>query len=64
LFAGLDDTDHNWDQFELNKQKFNVETTYHENHYTTELDHNAIPIHVKQKAEKIANVTRYNIGNT
>lgn len=64
LFTGLDDTEHDWDQFELNKQKFNVETTYHENHYTTVLDHNAIPIYVKQKAEKIANVKNIYLGNT
>ncbi len=56
LFCDLDDNDHKWDQFELNKKKFNVETTYHENHYTTELDHNSIPFEVKRKADKIAQV--------
>ena len=64
LFCDLDDHDHKWDQFELNKQKFNVETTYHENHYTTELDHNSIPLEVKRQADKIAQVEIYNIGNT
>jgi PAB1-binding protein PBP1 len=64
IFGSLDDIDHNWDQFELNKQKFNVETTYHENHYTTELDYNAIPLQVKHKAEKIAHVIIINSGNT
>ncbi len=56
IFCDLDDIDHKWDQFELNKQKFNVETTYHENHYTTELDYNTIPLQVKHQADRIAQV--------
>lgn len=44
----------NWDQFALNRNKFNVPTSYDENHYTTRLDYNAIPIQIKIKADKIA----------
>lgn len=42
-----------YDQFETNKEKFNVQTTYHETHYTTALDVNQIPFHVKRRAEEI-----------
>ena len=52
-FGNLDEETSKWDQFELNKQKFNVLTSYDEKHYTTELDHETIPRQVKQKAEKI-----------
>ncbi len=53
-YGNLDEDATNWNQFELNKQKFNVETTYDEIHYTTELDSSAIPKQVKLNAEKIA----------
>jgi PAB1-binding protein PBP1 len=54
LYLGNLEEDYNkWDQFELNKTKFNVSTSYDENHYTTRLDYNAIPIQIKQKADKI-----------
>ena len=43
-----------WDQFELNKKKFKVESSYDEKHYTTELIHCRIPEKLKIKAEKIA----------
>ena len=49
----MDDNDLNWDQFELNKKKFNVETTYDEKHYTTELNYNKIPESLKIKADII-----------
>jgi PAB1-binding protein PBP1 len=55
-FGNLDDDMANWNQFEANKQKFNVTTTYTEIQYTTELDYNKIPNQVKEKAEKIAKV--------
>lgn len=42
-----------YDQFETNKEKFNVQTTYEETHYTTALDVNQIPFHVKRRAEEI-----------
>lgn len=50
----MDDTDLHWDQFEINKKKFNVETSYDEKHYTTELNHSKIPQLLKIKAERIA----------
>ncbi len=53
-FGNLDEDTTNWDQFELNKQKFNVETTYDEIHYTTALNKDSIPKNFKVKAEKIA----------
>ena len=49
----MDESDLNWDQFELNKKKFNVESSYDEKHYTTELIHSRIPEKLKMKAEKI-----------
>ena len=42
-----------WNQFELNKQKYNVTSTYNENNYTTQLDPNMIPQEHKIKTEKI-----------
>jgi PAB1-binding protein PBP1 len=59
----LDDNDSKWDQFEINKKKFNVGTTYDENKYTTELDKEIIPMKVKQKADKIAKVKLILINN-
>jgi PAB1-binding protein PBP1 len=53
FFGNLEEDTSKWDQFELNKKKFNVNTTYDEKHYTTELDHEAIPMQVKHNAEKI-----------
>jgi PAB1-binding protein PBP1 len=48
--------DTKWDQFTINKEKFNVDTTYDEKQYTTELNHENIPKQVKVKADKIAKV--------
>jgi PAB1-binding protein PBP1 len=61
----LDEEHSKWDQFELNKQKFNVATSYDELHYTTHLDHGTIPVQVKIKAEKIVQeiLTGDNIEN-
>ena len=42
-----------WNQFELNKQRYNVASTYNENNYTTQLDPNMIPKEHKMKTEKI-----------
>lgn len=42
-----------WNQFELNKQKYNVTSTYNKNNYTTQLDPNMIPQEHKIKTEKI-----------
>lgn len=50
-----DDSNAKWNQFELNKQKYNVSTTYNENNYTTTLDTNLIPQEHKKKTEKIMN---------
>jgi PAB1-binding protein PBP1 len=52
-YGNLEEADLNWDQFELNKKKFNVESSYDEKHYTTELIHSKIPEKLKVKAEKI-----------
>lgn len=56
FFGNLDENDLKWDQFEINKKKFNVETSYDENHYTTELIYNQIPQNIVQKAERIMDV--------
>ena len=53
-FGNLDEGDLDWDQFELNKNKFNVETTYDEIYYTTELNRNKIPDSLKIRADIIA----------
>jgi PAB1-binding protein PBP1 len=45
-----------WDQFDANKNKFKIESTYSEERYTTELNENEIPDEVKQNAEKIEKV--------
>ncbi|CAA9986861.1 ataxin-2 like protein, putative [Plasmodium knowlesi strain H] len=43
-----------WDQFEHNRKLYGVTTTYKEELYTTNLDVNKIPQHVKMHADKIA----------
>lgn len=48
-----EETNVKWNQFELNKQKYNVTSTYNENNYTTQLDPNMIPQEHKMKTEKI-----------
>ncbi len=48
-----DNTNEKWDQFEINKKKYNVKTTYDENNYTTTLDKKNISNEQKNKAEKI-----------
>lgn len=53
-YGNLDDDMGNWNQFEINKQKFNVMTSYDEKHYTTLLNHDEIPRNIKIHAEKIA----------
>ena len=55
LYQGSLDEDSNekWDQFEINKQKYHVESSYNENNYTTTLDVNLIPQEHKLKTEKI-----------
>ncbi len=50
----MEEGDLNWDQFELNKKKFNVESSYDEKHYTTELIRSKIPENLKIRAERIA----------
>lgn len=52
-YGNLEENDLHWDQFELNKKKFNVETSYDEKHYTTQLIHSNISENLKIKAEKI-----------
>mgnify|MGYP000978714854 CR=1 FL=1 len=53
-YGNLDEDDLHWDQFELNKNKFNVQSTYDEIYYTTELNRNKIPEALKIKADIIA----------
>ncbi len=50
--------DENWDQFETNENKFNVKTTYDDKFYTTTIDENKIPQHVKSKADVIYDVNK------
>ena len=47
--------DEKWDQFEVNKIKYNVVSTYDENLYTTVLDKNKISKEVNDYADKIYN---------
>ena len=47
--------DEKWDQFEVNKIKYNVVSTYDENLYTTVLDKNKISKEVNDYADKICN---------
>ena len=53
----LDDKNKNekWDQFEINKKKYNVISTYDENLYTTKLDKSKITKEQNDYAEKIYN---------
>ena len=44
-----------WDQFEINKKKYNVISTYDENLYTTVLDKNKISKELNDFADKIYN---------
>ena len=47
--------DEKWDQFEVNKRKYNVTSTYDENLYTTVLDKNKISKELNDYADKIYN---------
>ncbi len=54
-----------WDQFEENKKKFNVQSDYDFNLYTTKLDMETITQETKEKAEKIERVSCCDkIGNS
>ena len=59
-YKGLEDdlndkNDAKWDQFEINKKKYNVVSTYDENLYTTKLDKSKITKEQNDYAEKIYN---------
>ncbi|CRG95860.1 conserved Plasmodium protein, unknown function [Plasmodium gallinaceum] len=54
-----DDLNEPWDQFEHNRKLYGVTTTYKEEIYTTNLDINKIPHHVKIQADKIAKELEY-----
>jgi hypothetical protein len=54
----LENDEKEWNQFVSNKNKFNIESTYKENLYTTEFDVEVIPDELKQKAEIIEKVMR------
>ncbi len=53
-----DNLNEDWDQFEQNKNKFNVESTYQEEKYTTKLNLEEIPEELKREAEKIEKVNK------
>ena len=59
-YGNLDDNE-NWDQFELNKNKFNVNSTYDEKHYTTEIDYQNLSENVKKKAEVLEKEIKSNV---
>lgn len=59
-----EDEENTFDQFELNKEKFNVQTTYSELNYTTALNYNTIPDELKKKAIKIENELTTNTDNS
>ncbi len=50
------DENMNWDQFEANKIKYNTDTNYKEELYTTELNADIIPDEYKMNAEVIEKV--------
>lgn len=60
-YKGLEDdlndknNDAKWDQFEINKKKYNVVSTYDENLYTTKLDKSKITKEQNDYADKIYN---------
>lgn len=51
----LDDEKVSYDQFELNKERFNVTSTYCELKYTTPLNYGNLSEEIKIKAQKIEN---------
>jgi PAB1-binding protein PBP1 len=53
-----DNLNDDWDQFEQNKNKFNVESSYQEEKYTTKLNLEEIPEELKREAEKIEKVIK------
>jgi hypothetical protein len=52
--AGLKGSIGEWDQFKANEELFNVQDTYDENLYTTELDKSQIDTRKRAEAERIA----------
>ena len=52
-----------WDQFEVNKIKYNVVSTYDENLYTTALDKNKISKELNDYADKIYNEIKNSSNN-
>ena len=61
--GNLEEDDGEWNQFELNKKKYNVSSSYNENNYTTKLDPNLIPQEHKVKTEKIIQEIYSNSNN-
>ena len=60
-----EDIPEGWDQFDLNKNKFNVNNKYDEVLYTTELDREKLTEEEKIKAEKIMRVNiLFYLGNS
>lgn len=60
----LEDDNTNFNQFELNKEKFNVTSTYSELNYTTPLDYNKVPKELVEKAIKIENELTSNTAHS
>jgi hypothetical protein len=60
LFAQHRLSEEAWDQFNLNKEKFNVESTYSENTYTTTLNMDEIPEELRKDASLIEEVGNAN----
>ena len=45
ILYSLDEQEHiEWNQFEVNEQKFKVKSKYHEEIYNTNIDHKLIPV--------------------
>ena len=48
-----------WDQFETNKEKYNTETNYNEDLYTTQLDKDQLTEQEKERAAMIESVKNF-----
>lgn len=61
----INDNENNkkWDQFEVNKKKYNVISTYDENLYTTTLDKNKISKELNDYADKIIHEIKNSSNN-
>lgn len=54
-----------FNQFEVNKEKFNVDSSYCESKYTTVLNYDNIPEHLKEKAQRVeSELLNQGVNNT